>query len=64
MVKKMELINDMIDNLPGGFFIYRADDSKEIISFNKEVMKIYGCNNEEEFEELTRNSFKGIDGRI
>ena len=56
----MKLINDMIDNLPGGFFIYRADESKEIISFNKEVMKIYGCSSEEEFEELTRNSFKGM----
>lgn len=50
----------IIDEMPGGFFIYRADESEEIIYANKAMFRIFGCETEKEFRALTGNSFKGI----
>ncbi len=50
----------LADRMPGGFFIYRADDAEELIYFNQSMMRIFGCATREEFLELTHNSFKGI----
>ena len=55
-----KMTNDILESLPGGFFVYRADEVKGIITFNKEVLKIYGCDTDEEFRTLTGNSFKGM----
>ena len=57
MLKTLEEISEF---LPGGFFVYRADEMEEIISFNTELLRIYGCYSEDEFRELTGNSFKGM----
>ena len=47
--------------LPGGFFIYEADDDKETILFAEtNVCKLYGCETFEEFMEFTGGSFKGM----
>ena len=48
------------EQIPGGFFIYRADSSMEILHTNTTVLRIFGCTTEEEFKELTGNSFKGM----
>lgn len=50
----------IIDEMPGGFFIYRADEGEEIIYANKALFRIFGCETEKEFRALTGNSFKGI----
>ncbi len=50
----------IIDEMPGGFFIYRADESEEIIYANKALFRIFGCETEEEFKALTGSSFKGM----
>ena len=52
--------NEVAEAVPGGFFSYHADGELEIISFNKELMEMYGCKTAEEFREYTGNSFKGI----
>lgn len=49
-----------MDEMPGGFFIYRADDTEEIIYANKALLRIFQCDTMEEFRELTGNSFKGL----
>lgn len=54
-----EVINFM-DEMPGGFLIYHADDSEQIIYANRGLLRIFQCNTLEEFRELTGNSFKGI----
>lgn len=54
-----EVINFM-DEMPGGFLIYHADDSEQIIYANKGLLRIFQCETLEEFRELTGNSFKGI----
>ena len=50
----------LAEQMPGGFFIYRADDSTELLYLNHAVCDIFGCDNMTEFRELTGNSFKGM----
>ncbi|MCM1244573.1 MAG: ATP-binding protein [Roseburia sp.] len=54
-----EVINFM-NEMPGGFFIYRADGDEEIIYANQALLRIFKCETRKDFEELTGNSFKGI----
>ncbi|MDE7312545.1 MAG: response regulator [Eubacterium sp.] len=49
-----------MDEMPGGFFIYRADDQEEIIYANKALLRICQCETLREFRELTGNSFRGF----
>lgn len=49
-----------MDEMPGGFFIYRADGEEEILFANQAVLRLFQCRDLEEFRELTGNSFKGI----
>ena len=58
-----EILNkaaEISDYMPGGFFIYHADDKQELISFNEHLVKLYDCENREEFIELVDNSFRGM----
>ena len=56
-LKKVEAIADY---LPGGFFVYHADGDEELITFNRELLRLFKCQNREEFIEFTGNSFKGM----
>ncbi len=53
-------INNILSIFPGAFFIYRKDEAEKIITANEELLRMFECENEEEFKELTNNSFKGI----
>lgn len=53
-------ICDFADEMPGGFFIYRADGAEEIIYVNKALLRIFDCADLQEFQELTGNSFRGM----
>ena len=53
-------IRKFIDEMPGGFFIYHANEKEEIIYANQSLLRIFNCNSLKEFRELTGNSFKGI----
>lgn len=52
--------NEVAEGIPGGFFSYHADGALELISFNSELVKMYGCSSAEEFREYVGNSFCGI----
>lgn len=54
------LIGRIADEMPGGFFIYRANGDEELIYANTAMLRIFNCNTLEEFRELTGNSFRGI----
>lgn len=54
-----ELIKFM-DEMPGGFLIYHADDTEKIIYANTALLRIFRCDTLSEFQTLTGNSFKGI----
>lgn len=53
-------IKKFMDQMPGGFFIYHADEDEQIIYANKSMLQIFGCDTMEEFRSLTGNSFRGI----
>ena len=53
-------IKSIMQGIPGGFFIYRADSSEELIYANDTMLRLFGCDTMEEFRALTGNSFKGI----
>ncbi len=48
------------DIMPGGFFIYRADEEETLIYANEAMLRIFQCDTMQEFRELTGNSFRGI----
>lgn len=50
----------LAEQMPGGFFIYRADEDMELLYVNQSTCDIYGCETVEEFRELTGNNFKGM----
>ncbi|MCR5656209.1 MAG: EAL domain-containing protein [Butyrivibrio sp.] len=47
------------EGIPGGFLVYKADKSEEILFANKKLLEIYECESFEEFMEFTKGSFKG-----
>ena len=53
-------LRDFLDEIPGGFLIYRADKGEEIIFANKALMRIFGCETESQFRKITKNSFRGL----
>ena len=53
-------MEEAVDFLPGGFFVYYADGEENFIIYNQELLKIFKCENQEEFIKLTGNSFKGM----
>ena len=44
----------------GGAFVYRADESRELIFADEGMISLFECENPEDFKELTGNSFNGI----
>ncbi|MBP5200343.1 MAG: response regulator [Schwartzia sp.] len=56
----LEALRSAAENMPGGFFIYRADGDEKILYLNDVMLDIFGCATEEEFRELTGGTFKGI----
>ena len=53
-------VNNILSIFPGAFFIYRNDPGEKIICANEELLRMFECEDELEFRELTHNSFKGI----
>lgn len=50
----------LMDQMPGGFFIYHADEDEKLIYANRALLRIFNCDTMKEFQELTGNSFRGI----
>lgn len=55
-----EALLHFIDEMPGGFLIYQADETEKILFANKSLLRISGCSSLAEFQKLTENSFKGF----
>ena len=56
----LSVINELGSHMPGGFFIYRAEQPEELLYANKPVFDIYGCRDLEEFKQLTGYTFRGM----
>ena len=53
-------IEPILEGMPGGLFIYRANETEELLYTNSAVLRIFGCETEEEFRSLTGYTFKGM----
>lgn len=54
-------LNDISNNLPGAFFIYKADKSDEQILYaNNEMLRLAGCDDLEDFFEFSGKHFNGL----
>ena len=49
-----------MDEMPGGFLIYRADRGEEIIYANRGMLRICQCDTMEDFRAFTGGSFRGL----
>lgn len=58
--KAAEQIRMFIDEIPGGFLIYRAGGDEQIIYANKALLDIFKCNDFKEFMLLTDGVFRGV----
>lgn len=56
----LQVIEQIGEDMPGGFFIYKATGNEELLYANKAVFKIFACETLEEFKELTGYTFKGM----
>ena len=56
----LSVIEEIGAHMPGGFFIYKAEEPEDLIYANKAVVDIYGCSDLEEFKALTGFTFKGM----
>lgn len=65
--KKFELTEDTLSiieeiggHMPGGFFIYKAEEPGELIYANGPVFSIFGCADLDEFKTMTGFTFRGM----
>ncbi len=56
----MNAIEDIGRHMPGGFFIYKAEGKEELLYANDAVIRIFGCDDLEDFKILTGYTFKGM----
>lgn len=56
----LSVIEEIGGHMPGGFFIYKAEEPGELIYANKPVFTIFGCAGLEEFKALTGFTFRGM----
>ncbi len=57
--KKHQDMANMLSSIEDGFFVYQACDDK-VLYANPAVLKIYGCETLEQFNELVSGTFKGM----
>ena len=54
-------LSDISDNLPGAFFIYRAEKEDERILYaNQEMLQLTGCTDLDDFMHFTKHQFRNL----
>ena len=56
----LKIIEQFGSQMPGGFFIYRADAGEQLLYANRALIEIYGCRSLEDFKQLTGYTFRGM----
>jgi PAS domain S-box-containing protein len=56
----LAVIHELGGHMPGGFFIYRADEREELLYANRAVFEIFGCDDLNDFRDLTGFTFRGM----
>ncbi len=50
----------LAEQQPGGFFVYKADSTEELIYANKALLRIFACETLQQFKDLTGYTFPGL----
>lgn len=53
-------ILDVLNCMPGGFFVYHAHGDEALVYVNEACLRIFGCETLEQFKELTGFTFPGM----
>ena len=56
----LSIVQEIGRHMPGGFFIYKAQQPDELLYANKAVIDIFGCDDLEDFKKHTGYTFKGM----
>ncbi|MBR0464514.1 MAG: response regulator [Clostridia bacterium] len=56
----MYVIEEIGSRMPGGFFVYRAEEPYDLLYVNKPVLQLYRCDDIDAFRQLTGNTFRGM----
>lgn len=56
----LRVIEDLGDHMPGGFFIYEAQEPERLLYVNRPVIELFGCEDLEDFKKLTGFTFRGM----
>jgi PAS domain S-box-containing protein len=54
------VVEEIGRHMPGGFFIYKAGAPEELLYANRAVIDIFGCDDLEDFKQLTGYTFRGM----
>ena len=54
------IVEEIGRHMPGGFFIYKAEEPQELLYANEAVIRIFGCDDLEDFRRLTGFTFGGM----
>ena len=58
--QSLSVIEQFGEHMPGGFYIYKTDETGELLYANEAVCRIYGCQSQEEFRKFTGFTFRGM----
>ena len=58
--QSISIVQEIGSYMPGGFFIYKAEEPGELLYANQAVFTIFGCADLEEFRQLTGYTFQGM----
>ena len=56
----LSVIEQFGEQMPGGFFIYRADENETLLYANRAVCRIFGCDSLEDFKAFSGFTFRGM----
>ncbi len=58
--KTLPAIEQLAEQLPGGFLLYREDQTRDVLFVNHLLLDMFECSTVEEFKALTGNDFHGM----
>ena len=58
--QSLSMLEQFGEHMPGGFFIYRADEGGALLYANRAVCDIFGCDTLDQFKALTGFTFRGM----
>ena len=58
--QSIPVVQEIGKHMPGGLFIYKAEQPGKLLYANEAVFRIFGCDDLEDFKKLTGYTFRGM----